>query len=270
MENLWNPVCCFMVKQMRTFVACDRNSERKNPIIIPSLGFLLSIRSAERKGWRRTCHAGWTFFIGALCRTDAGDRCLRYKSERDHQRFSLNDSVRHVRSATEASGSWREINSPWSNYTMMVIFCNHSPFQWEDFFSILWDDSWITVHITCLRLTLVSSPPMQLLGAWLAPEGVQVCKTWVICKSMQMIPKGILLQSCLETSLEIFYYPKQLSVLKCVQSLYSCLKSHNLYPHVCSFSTGILNGGSLHSIITKQHLTKCYQTEFLLSEKLNI
>lgn len=51
----------------------------------------------------------------------------------------------------------------------------------------------------------VSSPPVQLFGAPLAPEGAQVCKTRVICKSMQMNPKGILLQSCLETSLEIFY-----------------------------------------------------------------
>ena len=35
-------------------------------------------------------------FITAPCRTDAGDRCPRYKSEQDHQRFSVRDTVSHV------------------------------------------------------------------------------------------------------------------------------------------------------------------------------
>lgn len=148
MENLWNPVCCFMLKQMRTFLICDRNSERKKSYNY-SISRILALHPFRWKE-KENLPCWMNFFIRALCRTDAGDRCLRYKSERDHQRFSLNDSVRHVRAATEASGSWCEINSPWSNYTMMVIFCNQSPFHWEGFVSILRDDSWIREHVTCL------------------------------------------------------------------------------------------------------------------------
>lgn len=140
MENLWNPACCFMVKQMRTFLACDRNSERNNHIIIQSLGFLLSIRSAERKGWRRTCHAGSTFFLSECC----AEQMLETDACDISQSGIIKGLVWMTASATFASGSWREINSPWSNYTMIVIFCNQSPFHWEDFVSILRDDSWIT------------------------------------------------------------------------------------------------------------------------------
>lgn len=201
MENLWNPVCCFMEKQMKHFEHVTETHR-----IIQSLGFLLSIRSAERKGWRRTCHAGWTFL---------SERCAEQMLETDACDISQSGIIKglvwmtayatfaqllKLREADVKLIHPGAIIQWWWYFAIRVLFIEKTSSPSSE----MPHGSRYTSLISQTHAT-VSSPPVQLLRACLAPEGVQVCKTRVICKSMQMISKGILLQSCLETSLEIFY-----------------------------------------------------------------
>lgn len=143
-------------------------------------------------------------FITTLCRADAADRCLRYKSEQDHQRFSLNDTVRHSRSPLSYT-SVRKLT--WNEFTLEQLYNDGDILQWA------WEDvhlqlqRWLRNHANAIyHLSLrqilqlvhcqcnLGACLAELLQFWIS-QGAQICKILMICKSMQMNLKGILPQS---------------------------------------------------------------------------
>lgn len=147
MWNLWNAVCCFTAKQIKTVLACGNKS-----YIYSISRILLSIQSAERKGWRRTCHAGWTFL---------SERCAEQMLETDACDISQSGIIKALVWMTAYATFAQLLKHRQADVKLIHpgaitqwwwYICNQSPFHWEEFVSNLRDDSWITHHLS-LRLS---------------------------------------------------------------------------------------------------------------------
>ena len=113
----------------------------------------------------------------------AENRCSPCNSQWDHQRFSMDDTLRHTFSA-----QWVISKLTWNLIIVMQSsICNQHHFHWENF--VCSDEPWNSAFTETL---LHSGKKLhiliwfQLLQLFHGSNSMQICKNQAICKYMQI------------------------------------------------------------------------------------
>lgn len=135
---------------------------------------------------RRTWHVGWTFYLQIytlvlteqMLKTDA---CYIIHSGIIRGLVWMTPCATLAPRSAEASGNWREINSPPSNYNMITVFCNQGPSRG----SVVNRESWDTLFLFT-SYTTTSSPAGKLSALLLGLLDLSCCSFEPAKHSMQI------------------------------------------------------------------------------------